>query len=601
MPIEAAMKLIDARGSALNENNPWANPSKRRDKLRSRLGFWKAIGCDKTVLSWIAYGKKLFFHDEPENLSFRNHSSCADHEDFIREESENSVEDGSFRIVDGSFVRVLNPTQVVPKAGGKLRFVHDTRHPNSKTARPIFCLSTITKDLRFVLRKGDLMFTTDLAKAYYSVPMHESAWPYLCFNSPLGILAPTVLIFGDGQAPFTFHKVTRPMTALAGILGIRCLSYLDDFLFAASPDKIPMTQSFARWLFPLLGWSTNDKCDWDPGFVKEFLGFSLDSNEFRIKTPLRKLDDLLSRITSLLESQHHCDMDELASFVGKLIALLPAVPGVSAWSRCLNSLVSSNRGQFAPLDQESVAELLFLRKHLPVWGPKGLPIQSSAVDVEVFADTGEVGYGGHLVDGTEHAGVLPPDLIGLSSTHRELYGLHRVTVRFKEKLRNKKVRFNMDSSSSVRNMYNQGGTIPELREAYKQWMTLCEEINMEACFNWLPRELNTRADRLSKRVPNRWKLNTVTVDILKAAFPDMTWDFPDLNQIKNHLTRAETLRLDTLLIHPVWPAAAWWNKVVSFGSKTVALPKADIAISSAKKNLPGPTPWKMQATLLVFS
>ena len=90
-------------------------------------------------------------------------------------------------------------------------------------------------------------------------------------------------------------------------------------------------------------------------------------------------------------------------------------------------------------------------------------------------------------------------------------------------------------------------------------MTLCEVINMEACFNWLPRELNTRADRLSKRVPNRWKLSTVTVDILKAAFPDMTWDFSNLNQIKNHLIRVETLRLDILLIDPVWLAAAWWN------------------------------------------
>ena len=371
------------------------------------------------------------------------------------------------------------------------------------------------------------------------------------------------------------------------------------FSLMASAVEMPTTQLFAKWLFPLLGWSTNDKCDWDPGYIKEFLGFSLDSKEFRIKTPHRKLEDLMDRLQSLLETQQNCDMDELATFVGKLISLLPAIPGVSAWSRNLNSLVSRNRGSFAALDKESVSELLFLRKHLPSWAPRGLPIQSSVVDIEVFADTGEIGYGGHLLDDTEHAGVLPAEIIGLSSTHRELYGLHRVTVRFKEKLKGKKVRFNMDSHSSVRNMYNQGGSIPELREAYKQWMVLCEQIDMEPCFNWLPRELNTRADSLSKRVPNRWILNTVVVDMMRAAFPGVAWDFPDLNLIKNHLTRAEDLRSNTLLIHPVWPAAAWWNKIVQFGSNRLPFRRLTRRSYRRPKIFLCPSPWKMQATMLV--
>ena len=246
-------KLIEIRGAAL-KGNPWSHSSQRRDALRGKLGFWKAIGADNTVLSWLAYGKKLKIFEEPEHLSFKNHSSCSDHEDFVREESESCVGDGSFiKISDGAFVKILNSCLVVPKAGGKFRFIHDTRHPNSMTAKPNFCLSTIARDLQFLLRKGDLMFTTDLAKAYYSVPMHESSWPYLCVQTLLGILAPTVLIFGDGQAPFTSHKVTRPMVALSGILKVRTLSYLADFLFAATPKEAPRTQSYAKWFFPLQG------------------------------------------------------------------------------------------------------------------------------------------------------------------------------------------------------------------------------------------------------------------------------------------------------------------------------------------------------------
>ena len=127
------------------------------------------------------------------------------------------------------------------------------------------------------------------------------------------------------------------------------------------------------------------------------------------------------------------------------------------------------------------------------------------------------------------------------------------------------------------------------------------EIDMEPYFNWIPRELNTRADGLSKRVPIRWILSKVAIDMVEAAFPGIEWSFPDLNQIKNHLNKVECSLSSSLLVHPVWPAASWWNKISSFGSRTVALPKADITMNSQIGNIPGPSPWKMQATLLTFS
>ena len=140
---------------------------------------------------------------------------------------------------------------------------------------------TLIKDLHAILRPGDLIFTADLEKAYYSVPMHESAWPYMGFDTPKGLLVATILVFGAGTAPYIFHKITRPMVALAGALGVRLMSYLDDFLFMASPEETPDTQEFARWLFPLLGWQTNDKCDWKPSRAKKFLGLIVDPQSER--------------------------------------------------------------------------------------------------------------------------------------------------------------------------------------------------------------------------------------------------------------------------------------------------------------------------------
>ena len=83
------MQQVEARGRALNEGNPWTPPPgtvpKRRDRLRARLGFWKAIGTDSFTLSWIAYGKALSFAQPPDHLIFPNHLSARQAADFVAE------------------------------------------------------------------------------------------------------------------------------------------------------------------------------------------------------------------------------------------------------------------------------------------------------------------------------------------------------------------------------------------------------------------------------------------------------------------------------------------------------------------------------------
>ena len=141
----------------------------RRDKLRSRLGFWKAIGCDSTILSWIAYGKKLTFYSEPEQLNFPNHHSIHKHKSFATETCEKAILDGSFRRATYSFAHIINPIQVEDN-GRKLRMCHDTRYPNSLTATCPFHLSSLGRDLHLLLRPRDNLLIADLEKAYYSIP-----------------------------------------------------------------------------------------------------------------------------------------------------------------------------------------------------------------------------------------------------------------------------------------------------------------------------------------------------------------------------------------------------------------------------------------------
>lgn len=265
---QTIVQMVQKRGEELNRGNPWAESTAKRDALRGRLGFWKAIGCSKNVMSRLAYGKKLSFRQEPEHLSFDNHKSISKHRDFVLEQSRDCLDATFFRLVDPSFAKVINPIKVEPKGNGKWRMCHDLRCVNSETAYSQFRLSTLIGALPGLLQPGDELIVGDLTSAYYFVNMHESAWPYLCFDTPVGLMCGTSLLFGDGLGPFTFHKIAREIVAFAGAVGIRVMNYLDDWLWMAQPDRREGTKAFAEWLLPALGWTYNAKCDFTWAYVR---------------------------------------------------------------------------------------------------------------------------------------------------------------------------------------------------------------------------------------------------------------------------------------------------------------------------------------------
>ena len=59
MKPEVALEATMARGRILNAGNPWAESKEALNGLRRQLGYWKAIGASRVVLSWIAYGLEL--------------------------------------------------------------------------------------------------------------------------------------------------------------------------------------------------------------------------------------------------------------------------------------------------------------------------------------------------------------------------------------------------------------------------------------------------------------------------------------------------------------------------------------------------------------
>ncbi len=93
--------------------------------MRARLEYWKSIGCDDKVLTWIAYGKTPSFHDpdEVQNLAFPNPKSARAHAAFVEKECQGALDNGSAVRVDYSFARVIDLILVSQKEKRKARLM----------------------------------------------------------------------------------------------------------------------------------------------------------------------------------------------------------------------------------------------------------------------------------------------------------------------------------------------------------------------------------------------------------------------------------------------------------------------------------------------
>jgi hypothetical protein len=155
-------------GGSLNEGNPWREDARPLSALRRQLGFWKIIGADKSVLSWLAYGFQMRFAREPGKMAFRNHPNVRDWEAFVDKEVETHLADGSFTEVKRDEAWVINPFLIAVGASGKPRRCDDMRYVNGFLAGPTFKLQTLDRDVPNVVREGDVLLTRDLEKVLQS-------------------------------------------------------------------------------------------------------------------------------------------------------------------------------------------------------------------------------------------------------------------------------------------------------------------------------------------------------------------------------------------------------------------------------------------------
>jgi hypothetical protein len=477
-------------------------------------------------------------------------------------------------------VKIVNPLQVEVNKKGKRRMCSDLRWPNGFLPDYEFSMENLNRQLKDVVRPGDVMFTTDIAKAYYAAPLEHESSKYICWRHRNKFIRPTILVFGLNLAPMIFTKLMRPMMKFMRCLGVRVLGMIDDYLWATEKENVDQLLKLVQCVMPALGWEFNDKCVFEASTEATFLGMIIDTNTFVVKAPFDRLKDTSDMIKKVLENarkQITIEVKQLEQITGKILSMMLALHGSRVWTRSLYRDIAIGKGQFHKwiyLSNTSLEELAFWEDRLLKNEHNGMPIKTSECEIEINVDAGELGYGGVYNDTTVQ-GDLPMHALGTSSTKRELIALRLAVKKLLPHLKGKKVKVMMDSAPAIRNLIKGGGPVDNLNEEIKLWFEFCVHNNIEATYEWIKRDLNQDADTASKQSAKNhalfetvhakianWIQNMTLMNITSSNENKQQTNVPIHTPIFDKISLRLTAIVQgwgyAVIVVPLWYSQAWW-------------------------------------------
>ena len=622
------------RGEEMNRGNPWTGSTKKEDSLRKQLGYHKAMGMSNVHLGWIGFGVPLQFIEEkkPRPLAFRNHKSAEEEEEFVTKEHASSVADGSFVKVPRSYLKGICPLQVVKHpVTGKRRLVQDLRWINGHLPNVKFRMESLHRELGDVVKLGDKLLTTDIAKAYYCLAMHPDAQQYLGWEWKGEFYMPTCLVFGLASAPRIFTKIMRPMMAFMRSLGVRVLGMIDDYLWADRPERILALRTAVQTVMPALGWTFNEKCEWSPADEVLMLGMLINTKMFQVRAPAKKVEATLANLHQLLRKQEQqlrvpVMIKEVQRATGRLMSMMLAFIGMRVWTRHLYRMLAvaeegnetRKREGKAPLyslqlSEEAWEEIKFWIERLRSHNGQEINCRENQVQMLLWSDASDVGWGGEAAGVTVQVpaaevelpatpvshmvhGMLPRREIARSSTRRELIALQLLaqTPSILEQIRGKRIKVIMDSIPALRNLVKGGGPVAELCEAVKNWFKFCEEYSIRPVYEWVERAGNWRADQASKLDSQQHTFKHVRqeaeVRSLINAVPATQWRsrnnhfiwgkvalfLPMFHQVDARVEMIRSQLEEAIILVPKWPAGGmqdWYRRIRENSIAQVSLGK----------------------------
>ena len=514
---------------------------------------------------------------------------------------------GAARVVTHSENEIVSGIFARPKKQeGKWRPIVNIKYLNSFLRKIPFRMTKVAfvKDW---LKPGFFLSSIDLTDAYYSIPLHPSAWRFMRFKWRNVLYEYMVLLFGLSASPRIFSKVVHVVIIyLRSSLGILIVAYLDDlFIQAESAETCLLHTQITVLIFSILGFAISfEKSALAPSQVAEYIGFVWDTHDLTVRLPEAKRAKIVSVATRLI-NQGSCSSKELRSFLGFLESARPAIPLCRLNFRFLQQLLHPFLEDWDPkrtisLNADALEDLTFWAHLTPDLCVSGLAEKKVTVSLATDA-SGNIGYGSHSSNGGFIQGTWSRDQSDLHINYKELYGAFVGVQTFMQE--GDCMEILLDNKSAVYYVNRMGGTRSTcLNQLARSLWKLALNRRGWLIAKWLPRQLNQTADLLSKTHLNVWEISVSpetldylwgmwfepTIDLFASkkchvtrpycslkrdslslgdsfnlkTWPDKAYAFPPTPVIQMVVDRILRDRVPSLiLIVPKWPGALWWGQI----------------------------------------
>ena len=499
-----------------------------KGRLKQNVEFWKnELKAPPTVISTIEAGYVLPLLSEPPQSFQKNQFSARAKFDFVQDSIDELLASQCIRRVEQT-PHICSPLSVVESSSGKLRLVVNLRFLNRYLWKQKFKYEDL-RTAMFFFEQGDIMFSFDLKSGYHHVDIAEIHQKYLGFEWGGVFYVFTVLPFGLSTACYIFTKLLRPLVRYWRAKGIRITVYLDDGLAVVqNRQKAEEFSAIVRSTLDRAGFLWHPaKSHWTPVERLTWLGFVIDLSAGQLEVPKEKILALKQQIHKALELTK-IPARLLASIVGKIISMGLAIGPIARFmTRNLYALLETRYAwcEHLHLNVEAIKELEFWKSSITKYNAQPFWRVPAAVRI-VYSDASDTGFGGYVVEHgpCEAHGQWSPDEVVQSSTWRELTAVLRVLHSMTIKLRNSQVRWFTDNQN-VAHILRVGSRQQHLQKIAMEVFSLAIQNHILIEPEWIPRELNKKADCLSRIIDyDDWMLNPVVFEQLDSLWGPHTID-----------------------------------------------------------------------------
>ena len=578
-------------------------------QVANHLQAWRKISTDPWLLNSIQ-GIRIPFEDipvqerEPYPLKLSQHEREFVDEELVRMKSKRIIEE-----VETCQGQVISNIFLRPKKDGGYRFILDLTWLNRFIQYEHFKMHSVNTALD-MMREDCYMASIDLKDAYYSIPVCSEHCIYLRFRWQGRLYQFRVLPNGLACAPRFFTKILAPVFASLRDKGHECFPYIDDsFIVADTFEKCEGTAEELRRVLTELGFKIHiGKSILTPTKKLNFLGFLLDSEEFRVFLTQDKEDKLIRAAQGVL-MQARPRIREVAGLIGLMIAFSPAFRYAEGYVKNLErdkiEALREARGDFEATmtpSREGKDEILWWLQFVR---NSGKPVRVSHPDVVVFTDASNEGWGAHVGNNAtggrwteqekeQHINVLElrAVLFGLQSlcdqkdTHVRVMSDNTTALAYIKHLGGvksqecNKVAREIWKWAEDKNIWISGAHIPGVDNVLADHKSRNFQDNLEwglsqkifdkitkifrqPTIDLFATRLNCKSERYVSWLPDP---QAIAIDAFSIAWTnEFFYAFPPFSMIAKAIEKIMDERAQGILIVPMWPTQPWWGRLVSLG------------------------------------